>query len=152
MALKEKLAVKDDVYVIEEFRDGRIEIHRGKGKSVTDVGLNWLVNRMDSDALLKMAYGAVGTGTNTPQVSDTALQTEKLRKTFSVSTNPSTGKKHWEFIVDFSELNGQTLSEVGVFDQSEGGIMLLRKLLDPFISKTSDKKETIIVEDTVSRV
>ena len=120
--------------------------------TVVDVGLNFLVNRSDSDAVLKMAYGAVGTGTNTPQASDEALQTEVLRVALTVSTNPSTGKKHWEFIVDFSECNDLTLTEVAIFDQAEEGTMLLRKLLDSAVVKASDMKLTIIVEATVARV
>jgi len=122
-----------------------------QGKTVTDAGLNWLANRIGSDGYLKMMYGAVGIGTNTPQVSDTALQTEKLRKNFSVITCPSTGKLHLEFVVDYSELNGETLTEVGVFNDPVGGTMLLRKLLDPPIEKTSDKKPTIIIEVAISR-
>ena len=143
--------IKDEVKVIMKYRDGYTEIHVGKGKTVTDDGLDWLVNRMDSDAVNKMAYGAIGTGTNTPQASDTGLQTEKMRKTFSVSTNPSTGVKHWEFVIDFSELNGEILSEVGVLNEAEEGTLLLRKLLDPFVEKTSDKKATIIIEVEFAR-
>jgi len=148
---REPIIIKDEVKVIVKYRDGHTEIHFGKGKSVTDDGLDWLVNRMDSDSVNKMAYGAIGTGTNTPQASDTELQTEQLRKTFSVSTNPSTGLKHWEFVIDWTELNGLTLSEVGVLNEAEEGTLLLRKLLDPVLEKTSDKKATIIVEVTVAR-
>ena len=144
--IKTPIVIKDKVKVVVKYHDGHTEIHVGKGDSVTNDGLNWLIERIDSDAVNKMAYGAIGTGTNTPQASDTELQTEKLRKTFSVSTNPSTGVKHWEFVIDFSELNGETLSEVGVLNEAEEGTLLLRKLLDPVVEKTSDKKATVIVE------
>jgi len=149
--VKTPIVIKDEVKVIVKYRDGHTEIHFGKGKTVTDDGLDWLVNRMDSDSMNKMMYGAIGTGINTPQASDTELQTEKMRKTFSVSTNPSTGVKHWEFVIDFSELNGETLSEAGVLNEAEEGTLLLRKLLSPDLEKTSDKKATIIVEVTIAR-
>ena len=149
--VKTPIIIKDTVKVIVKHRDGHTEIHVGKGKSVTNDGLDWLINRIDSDAVNKMAYGAIGTGTNTPVATDTELQTEKIRKTFSVSTNPSTGVKHWEFVIDFSELNGETLSEVGVLNEAEEGTLFLRKLLDPYVDKTSDKKATIIVEVTFAQ-
>jgi len=145
-----KLKVKDKVWVIVEHRDGHVEIHRSKGKTITDAGLNWLMKRSYSDTERKIEYGAIGTGTNTPQASDTELQTEKLRKLFSVMSNPSTGKAHFEFVIDWTELNGETLTEVGIFNDPETGTMLLRKLLSPAIVKSSDKKPTIIVEVTIS--
>jgi len=118
---------------------------------ITDVGLNWGVERWFSDGESKMLYGAAGIGTNTPLASDTALQTEKVRKTLTVITYPSLGKVHCEFVVDWTEMNGETITEVGIFDDPQAGNMLLRILLDPPIAKTSDKKPTIIVEVTVSR-
>jgi len=151
LSAKVNLPVKDKLWAVVEHRDGHIEVHGSKGKTVTDDGLDWVVNRWDLDSYNKMAYMAVGSGTNTPDASDTELQTELLRKTFSVQTNPSTGKKHWEIIIDFSELNGETLTEVGVFEDPETGIMFLRKLLSPSIEKTSDKKVTLIVEVTLAR-
>jgi len=147
-----KLKVEDKVWTIIEFRDGHVEIHTSKGKTITESGLNWLMKRSYSDTERKIEYGAVGTGTNTPQASDTELQTEKLRKLFSVISNPSIGKAHFEFIIDWTELNGDTLTEVGIFNDPETGTMLLRKLLSPEVEKSSDKKCTIIVECSISRV
>lgn len=150
--VKAAVTIEDEVKVVIQYKDGRTEIRTNECKhSVTDVGLDWIVQRWDSNTIRRMLYGAVGEGTNTPAAGDTELQTELLRKTFSVSTNPSTGKKHWEFLVDWSECNGKTLSEVGVLDDPEVGNLLLRELLSPTVDKTSDKKVTIIIEVTVSR-
>jgi hypothetical protein len=117
---------------------------------VVNAGLNFYQQRMYSDSVAKMAYGAVGTGTNTPQASNTALQSEVLRKSLTVTTNPSTGVAHLEFVIDYSEANGYTLMEVGIFNASEAGTMLLRKLFASGISKTSDKKITVVVETTIT--
>jgi len=118
---------------------------------ITDKGLDWGPKRWFSDGVNKMLYGAAGTGTNTPLPTDTALQTEKVRKTLTVITYPSAGKVHCEFVVDWTEMNNETITEVGIFDDPQAGTLLLRKLLDPPINKTSDKKPTIILEITVSR-
>jgi len=67
-----------------------------------------------------------------------------------VTTNPSTGKAHLEFVVDYTEANGNTLTEVGIFNAASGGTMLMRKLFASSIPKTSDKKITVVVETTIT--
>lgn len=147
---EEKMRIKDKVYAIVEYKDGRKEVVGDIPDLVVNAGLNFYQQRMYSDTPTKMGYGAVGTGTNTPAAGDTTLQTEVLRKSLSVTTNPSTGVSHLEFIVDYSEANGYTLTEVGIFNAASTGTMLMRKLFASSIPKTSDKKITVVVETTIT--
>jgi len=147
--MSEKMNIKDEAYAIVEYKDGRKEVVKTDPDLIVNAGLNFYQQRMYSDTVAKMAYGAVGTGTNTPAAGDTALQTEVLRKSLTVTTNPSTGKAHLEYIVDYTEANGYTLTEVGIFNDVAAGTMLLRKLFASSIPKTSDKKITVIVETTI---
>lgn len=147
---EEKMKIVDEVYAIVEHKDGRKEVVKAEPDLVVNAGLNFYQQRMYSDTPTKMGYGAVGTGTNTPAAGDTALQTEVLRKSLTVTTNPSTGKAHLEFIVDYTEANGYTLTEVGIFNAASAGTMLMRKLFASSISKTSDKKITVVVETTIT--
>jgi len=148
--VREILKIEDVCYAIVEHKDGRIEIVETDPDLVVNAGLNFYQQRMYSDTPIKMAYGAVGTGTNAPAAGDTALQTEVLRKTLTVTTNPSTGKAHLEFVVDYTEANGNTLTEVGIFNAAAAGTMLMRKLFASSIPKTSDKKITVVVETTIT--
>jgi len=148
--MEEKMKIKDEVYAIVEYKDGRKEIVKADPDLVVNAGLNFYQQRMYSDTVAKMAYGAVGTGTNAPAAGDTALQTEVLRKSLTVTTNPSTGKAHLEFVVDYTEANGNTLTEVGIFNAAAAGTMLVRKLFASNIPKTSDKKITVVVETTIT--
>jgi hypothetical protein len=147
---EEKMNVKDKGWAIIEYKDGRKEKVNMKDDLVVSAGLNFYQQRMYSDTPTKMTHGAVGTGTNAPAAGDTTLQTEVLRKALTVTTNPSTGKAHLEFIVDYSEANGNTLTEVGIFNAASSGTMLLRKLFASGIPKTSDKKITVVVETTIT--
>jgi len=148
--MSEKMKIKDEVYAIVEYKDGRKEIVKTIEDLVVNAGLNFYQQRMYSDTPTKMGYGAVGTGTNAPAAGDTTLQTEVLRKTLSVTTNPSTGVAHLEFIVDYTEANGYTLTEVGILNAASAGTMLLRKLFASNIPKSSDKKITVVVETTIT--
>ncbi len=150
------LKIEDTGWVIIEYKplkhvpDTYLNIQKEvimlKDDLVVTSGLNYYQQRTYSNTIAKMSYGAVGTGTNTPQASDVSLQTELLRKALSVQTNPTTGKLHLEFVIDFQEGNGNTFTEVGIFNASSNGTMLLRKLFTTPCAKTADKKITVVVE------
>jgi len=148
--VREMLKIEDVCYAVVEHKDGRIEIVQADPDLVVNAGLNFYQQRMYSDTATKMTHGAVGTGTTAPAAGDTTLQTEVLRKTLTVTTNPSTGKAHLEFVVDYTEANGNTLTEVGIFNAASGGTMLMRKLFASSIPKTRDKKITVVVETTIT--
>ena len=71
--MEEKMKIKDEVYAIVEYKDGRKEIVKADPDLVVNAGLNFYQQRMYSDTVAKMSYGAVGTGTSAPAAGDTAL-------------------------------------------------------------------------------
>ncbi len=148
--MKNKIKIEDKGWAIVEHKNGKMERIDLDDDLVVTSGLNYYQQRTYSNTIAKMSYGAVGTGTNTPQTSDTTLQTEILRKALSVQTNPTVGKLHLEFIIDFQEGNGNTFTEVGIFNASANGTMLLRKLFTTACVKTSDKKVTVVVETVLT--
>jgi len=84
-------------------------------------------------------YIAVGTGTATPLITDTALGTEVDRNiTTSNIKNVALGTYLFATTFTVSEANGNTLSEYGVFDLASGGEMWSRNLITPNIVKTTD--------------
>lgn len=102
----------------------------------TDVGRtevrNWLVGS-SSTAPNSLA---VGTGSSSVAVSDTALEFEAIRKAFSsVTTAPFLGK--FEALLLTTELTDSTVAEFGLFNStsSTSGTMFIRNTFSP-IQKT----------------
>jgi len=93
---------------------------------------------------------AIGTGIASPQVTDTTLQTELLRKIFSSKTKGTIGKITYEMTLTTAEGNGNNLSEVGVLNASSGGDLLNRLTFKP-IAKTSDFELKIEIDLEVRR-
>lgn len=93
----------------------------------------------------KFNYLAVGTGANTPSVSDTQLQTELARTTIVGGTNSRVNNVvSAEFYFAPTEANG-AIKEVGVFIDgnaaANSGVLLDRTLLD--ITKTATNSLTL---------
>lgn len=93
-----------------------------------------------------ISHIAVGTGTTDPTVSDTALESEVLRKARQEATkNIGSGTVTVSMWIASTEANGNTLSEVGTFDSASGGNMFSR---DTFtgLNKTSSIEVWIDIE------
>ena len=58
---------------------------------------------------------ALGTGSATPTIGDTALQTEVLRLNLLSGTRPSNGLGRWTAYLGFDEGIGTTFNEIGLF-------------------------------------
>lgn len=97
-------------------------------------------------------YCAVGTGTNTPAVTDTQLQTELAREVLTPGTTSTRigAEVDFEFYFGPTEANGN-IKEVGVFVDgtatANSGTLFDRTLVD--ITKTSDNSLTIAFALTV---
>ena len=104
---------------------------------------NTIIGTLVSDILNKFDgydYLAVGTGTNPENEADTALQNEVYREiNIDKIKDTNAGTYLWSLQLGLTEANGNTLSEIGLFDASTGGNMAIRKLL-PTFDKTSDKE------------
>ena len=92
----------------------------------------------------------VGTGTTTETPSDTALQTSVLRKARQEYTE-GVSDVILSLFLGSTEANGNSLTEVGVFDAAAAGNMMMRRTF-PAITKTSSVDVWIDIEEQVDVV
>lgn len=105
---------------------------------IVNSGKNLMMNLLAGDSTSNVTHMAVGTGTTAVVATDTALETEVLRKTFQDHTNDSTNHNTvYEMWISSTEANGDTLGEVGIFNAASAGDMLCRTVLGTTIAKTS---------------
>lgn len=107
-----------------------------RGNVITNVGLAEMVKLIFGLGGSPFKYLAIGTGTTTESVTDTALENEIARKQASITqttTNVSNDTALLE--ATFSKADGLTgtanVSEAGVFNASSGGVLLARKTFSP---------------------
>ena len=93
-------------------------------------------------------YVAVGTDNTTPSSSDTSLGNEVLRKARQETTS-GTDYRIVSMWVNSTEANGNSLKEVGTFNQSSGGSMWTRNTFTS-LSKTDSMEVWIDVKVTIS--
>ena len=116
---------------------------------VTTLGLTALANQWTGlSSPTTMTHIAVGSGTTTPALSDTALQTEIVRvspDTKSVSEGVITAEHYY----GTTEGNG-TIAEVGLFSASSGGILHVHGQPAAAVTKTTNKTMRITVTITLA--
>ena len=116
---------------------------------VTTLGLTALANQWTGlSSPTTMTHLAVGSGTTTPALSDTALQTEIVRvspDTKSVSEGVITVEHYY----GTTEGNG-TIAEVGLFSASSGGILHVHGQPAAAVTKTTNKTMRITVTITLA--
>lgn len=98
--------------------------------AVTNPGLNALRERIQAD----VAELAVGTGTSEPKKTDSALESEVIRKSVT-GTDDGTGETTFVIRLTTSEANGNDLTEVGTFESDD---TLQARITHAAIQKTSD--------------
>jgi hypothetical protein len=78
-----------------------------------------------------------GTGSAAPALTDTGL-TGSFEKTLFAVSFPSPNSVKWEWDLDFSEFNGNTLRELGLYSGEQAGIeVLFARIVTSPIVKTS---------------
>ncbi len=116
--------------------------------SITDNGLNAAVSKwLNVGSTTNMTHLAVGSGTTTPAVTDTAMQTEIVRvapDTKSVSDNIITLEHYY----GTTEGNG-TIAEVGVLSASSGGVLHMHGQPAAAVTKTTNKTMRVTVTITL---
>ena len=118
---------------------------------ITNAGLNLIRNWMYGDSVNALSHIGVGTGITTPQATDTALEASVIRKAFSTQTKGSDGIATYEMQLLTSEGNGNTLTEVGIFNSASVGDMLNR-ITHTGVPKTSATELKYEIEITDRRV
>lgn len=86
---------------------------------------------------LNVSHFAVGTGTASPLETDTALGTEVFRA--GITSQSASGNTVLNLaLIDYSEGNGYTFTEAGIFS-GNGDVLSSRVLISPNFSKTVEK-------------
>ena len=115
---------------------------------ITDNGLNAAVSKwLNVGSTTNMTHLAVGSGTTTPAVTDTAMQTEIVRfapDTKTVADNVITLEHYY----GTTEGNG-TIAEVGVLSQASGGVLHMHGQPAAAITKTTNKTMRVTVTITL---
>ena len=92
-----------------------------------------MAKRSTGDSSLTNTHHAVGTGTTTPALADTALQTESARKEIASRLVQNETERYGSSFVssDFSGLP-LDIAEAGILTASSGGILMLHVTSDAF--------------------
>ncbi len=123
ISIKEKENIKPTgTITIRVYKAGTKEllktiVHKNLIMQGTNTGKDLIVQRLLSTNTysLNINYGAIGTGTNTPAVSDTQLQTETDRVLVAFSQNIGNNQAQLQFFFTDSILANGTYNEFGMF-------------------------------------
>jgi hypothetical protein len=147
MNLNEDLKMKGELTVTVRAEDGTIKQEFNVPNLVVTVGKNYIASRMASNSATVMSHMAIGTGTGTPIVGDTALGIEAGRvavSSFSATTNTVTAT------ATFPAGTGTgAITEAGILNGSSTGTLLCRTTF-PVVNKASSDSIAITWVITVS--
>lgn len=125
---------------------------------VPSIGLNILAKSLTNDPATgyepRITYGAVGTGTTTPALADTMLETEVFRSLIS-SQSDNGAVAYNTLFLGYGEANGNDISEMGLFCGDASGTADSGKIFShvpvvPAFQKTASKTMTVDVSHTFS--
>lgn len=103
-------------------------------------GKEWVVDKLDGTKTTKQEYIGWGTGTTNPVAGDTGLQTPASEaRTLAVQSQP-TQDTHRN-VGTITATGTKTISEVGLFDASAAGVMLIRANFTGIPLLTNDRIE-----------
>ena len=117
-------------------------------------GLNKIRDFMINSNTVSPGFIGVGDGTTTVAAGNTAL----VNETLGTTSRPSSTGQHGDYgvshtaVYDTTELNGTTLTELGLFDSSSGTVMFVRKTHPDFTKRASHKIITFININVKSEV
>lgn len=133
----DNIAIKGRVRI--EASDGRII---EQDNIVVNAGRDRVAEIIAGDSTAVPTHVAIGTGSTAALATDTALVTEVDRNALAAST-ATAGVITFRGFFSKSEANGNTIAEMGLFDQSSGGTMFCRTVLGSTIAKTSTISITV---------
>lgn len=134
--LKENLSFTGKLHIKLFALDGTLKEERIIPNLVVNVGKTFICSRMANASTNVMSHMAVGSGSTTPAVGDTALQTEVSRVALT-STTPSSNTI--TYVGDFGAGVGTgTLQEAGIFNNVSGGVMVARTTFTAIPKGASD--------------
>lgn len=102
------------------------------GQKWTDVGQAFAIDQLDKNTAIAAAsfsyFGAWGSGSNTPAVTDTALQSENAEARTAIPagsmSQPASDTVRWVYVIVAT--GTRTVQETGIFSASTVGNMYIR--------------------------
>lgn len=144
-SLNERFSVIGDVEVTVTDADGLIKDHREIKNLVVAAGKSWIASRMVNAADAVMSHMAIGTGTVTPNTSNTALGAQVARVAL---TSTSRTNNQVTYSASFPAGTGTgSITEAGIFNASSLGTMLCRTV---FSEVNKDILDTLTINWTVT--
>ena len=147
MNLQETLGIKGELTISVFDRNGNLKEAKKVPNLVVTVGKNYIASRMVGTASTVMSHMAIGTGTTTPAVGDTALATQAgivAVSAFTASTNTVTAT------ATFAAGTGTgAITEAGIFNAASAGTLLCRTTF-PVVNKAAGDSIAITWVITVS--
>lgn len=147
MNLQETLGIKGELTISVFDRNGNLKEAKKVPNLVVTVGKNYIASRMVGTAATVMSHMAIGTGTGTPAVGDTALGTQAgivALTAFTASTNTVTAT------ATFAAGTGTgAITEAGIFNAASAGTLLCRTTF-PVVNKAAGDSIAITWVVTVS--
>jgi len=147
---KDTLKAKGMVKINVINKDGKV-IESMTHNKVVDLGIEALIKHINGAYTSLIEYFKMGVGITPPSAEDSSLEnpvefsTGVLTKVFDSVSYPTTKEMKYQLTVDFTEGNGQTLSEIGLFFAD--GTMFSR-FMHQGVNKTSYIK--IVYQYTIS--
>lgn len=147
MNLQETLGITGELTISVFDRNGNLKEAKKVPNLVVTVGKNYIASRMVGTAATVMSHMAIGTGTGTPAVGDTALGTQAgivALTAFTASTNTVTAT------ATFAAGTGTgAITEAGIFNAASAGTLLCRTTF-PVVNKAAGDSIAITWVVTVS--
>jgi len=147
MDLQENLKVKGRLTVSVIDPEGAVKESFETTNLVVTAGKNYIASRIVGTSSSIMSHMAIGTGTDTPAVGDTALTTEAGRVAISSGTSSS---NEVTYTATFPAGTGTgAITEAAVLNASSSGTMLCRTTF-PVVNKAAGDSIAITWVVTVS--
>ena len=147
MNLQENLKMKGELTISVFDQSGNLKSAVKVPNLVVTAGKGYIASRMVGTASTVMSHMSIGTGTGTPNASDTTLGTEANRQaltSFTASTNTVTGT------ATFPAGSGTgAITEAGIFNAASSGTLLCRATF-PVVNKAAGDSIAITWTVTVS--
>lgn len=103
---------------------------------VTNAGLNLVRDLLDGDSVAGITHFAVGTGSAVVTALDTTLDNEVFRDTVSGRTS-NAQQLVVQYYLGSGDANGNTLTELGLFNAASAGTLFARVALGTSVVKTA---------------
>jgi hypothetical protein len=134
--MEEKLKAKGRLEVVLRGPDGKVKKKIETDNLIVTTGKNHIADQMSDQGENAMSHMAVGTGTTSPVVGDTTLETELDRNALTSKTQTTNTVK---YIGDWAAGDGTgTITEAGIFNAAAAGVMLARSTFTAFVKGAGD--------------